>query len=138
MLAKRTWRGVLICVGDVSSVIILELEFYSNGRGIAVLRSSIGPGLADTVVKPRCSAGELRPPIFRLTVVGRKKSPPTISARTPQEHDLGYFDFNEFGTRVFRLAVRFFSCRWLFWISCWAKMVFVNAIELIDARYWNG
>src|SRR5580704_5399548 len=28
MLAKRTWRGVLICVGDVSSVIILELEFY--------------------------------------------------------------------------------------------------------------
>ena len=33
MLAKRTWRGVLMCVCGVSFVIILELEFYSHGQG---------------------------------------------------------------------------------------------------------
>jgi hypothetical protein len=106
-------------------VIILELEFYSNGQGIAVLRSSIGSGLADTVVKPRCSAGELRPPIFRLTVVGRKKSPPTSRRIGPVligrllQHLLDL----DIGGRQQLLVV---------------AISIVNAIELIDARYWNG
>jgi hypothetical protein len=72
-----------MCVCGVSSVIILELEFYSNGQGIAVLRSSIDPGLADTVVKPRCSAGELRAPIFRLTNT-LLRSFPQVEAASPE------------------------------------------------------
>jgi hypothetical protein len=42
-------RGVLMCFCGVSSVVvILELEFYSNGQDIALLRSSIGSGPAET------------------------------------------------------------------------------------------
>jgi hypothetical protein len=38
-----------MCFCGVSSVVvILELEFYSNGQDIALLRSSIGSGPAET------------------------------------------------------------------------------------------
>jgi hypothetical protein len=125
MLAKRTWRGVLMCVCGVSFVIILELEFYSNEQGIAVLRSSIGPGLADTVVKPRCSAGELRQPIFQIDcrwaqeITSNKSgaSGPVLSENSSSICDL------DIGGRQQLLVV---------------AISIVNAIELIDARYWNG
>jgi hypothetical protein len=45
MLAKRTWRGVLICFRGVSAVVILKLEFYSKGQEIAFLRSEGGAAL---------------------------------------------------------------------------------------------
>jgi hypothetical protein len=114
-----------MCVCGVSLVIILELEFYSNGQGIASCAHQSAQAWRRYSGKAEMQRRRIKTAYFQMTVAGARNhlrqagriGPGLIGKLLQHLLDL------DIGGRQQSLVVAISS---------------VNAIELIDARYWNG